>query len=337
MDRLDKALIYNSCDARSTVTMSKSPDHINSSEHIVVFGYGAQGRAQALNLRDSGAQVSIYLRADSPSIPMAKESGLPIITDPNIAAKEADIALMLIPDSEQPAFYKEYLHGSLPLNSSMAFAHGFAIHYGQISPRKDLDIILVAPLAHASAVRDDYLAGNGVPCMVAVAQDATSVAHTKAHALAKFISKTGPFIDTTFAEEVETDLFAEQALLCGGMPELVKATFDTLVAAGYNEDVAYFSCLKELRPIVNLLDKHAISGMRMRISDTARFGSLTRGPRIVNDETKNKLNKILSEICSGQFTKEFIEESKDGHKNTMTKLQDESKHPIERIHRRYNP
>lgn len=306
-------------------------------EEIVIFGYGSQGQAQALNLRDSGRNISVCLRPDSPKIPEAKESGIPLITDSSMAAKRAKVASILISDGQQASFYREYLGENLPEKAAIVFAHGLAIHYRQIIPRPDLDVLLVAPLGHAEAVRGDYLKGKGVPCMIAVAQNATGNALLRAHEYAKGISKTGPFIDSTFAEEVETDLFVEQVLLCGGLPELVRATFDTMIDAGYNADVAYFSCLKELRPIVNVLDRLSIAGLRDNISDTARFGAVTRGARVVDSHARGEMLTILNEIRSGKFMDEFIEEGKTGHKIAETEMQRDREHPIEKIHRRYNP
>ena len=219
----------------------------------------------------------------------------------------------------------------------MVFAHGLAVHYKQIVPRNDLDVVLVAPLAHANAVRSEFLKGAGVPCMIAAAQNASGEAPQLAHTYAKAISKTGPFLDTTFSEEVETDLFAEQALLCGGLPELVRATFDTLIGAGYNPEAAYFSCLKELRPIVDLLDQHAISGLRNKVSDTARYGAVTRGPRVIGDHAKKELGSILSEIRSGDFMTEFVNEGRNGYRVSQLQTENDSEHQLEKIHRRYNP
>jgi len=281
--------------------MSNSTEINPALENLIVFGFGAQGSAQALNLRDSGRRVGVFARPESKRIKDINEHGLKLYTDPAEAARTANIAAIMLPDKEQAKFYEKYLEPNLPQNSAIVFAHGLAVHYGLIKPRADLDILLVAPLGHAEAVRNDYLTGTGVPCMLAVDRDASGFATARAHEYAKAISKTGPFINTTFIEEVETDLFAEQALLCGGLPELVKATFDTMVGAGYNADAAYFSCLKELRPIVSLMDRLGVDGMRERISDTARFGAITRGPRVIDSRTKTELLKILSEIKSGEY------------------------------------
>ncbi len=306
-------------------------------EPIVVFGYGAQGRAHALNLRDSGHNVKIFLRAQSDRMNAARESGLPVLTDPVEAVNEARIAAIMIPDGDQPQFYTQYLEPHLPEGAALVFAHGFALHYRQILPRPDLDTILVAPLAQGETVRSDYLKGGGVPIIVAIEQDATGLAHTRGHAYAKGISKVGPFIDTSIAEEVETDLFAEQAVLCGGLPELIRASFETLVERGYNPDIAYFSCLREVRAIVRLLDGMGIVGMRDHISDTARFGAITRGPRVIDGHTRDNLAAILDDIRSGAFTKELILERHKGHPTTNEALSREQDHAIERIHRKFNP
>ena len=303
----------------------------------MVFGYGSQGSAQAQNLRDSGRNVKVFLRPGSPRIQEVREAGIPITTDTSKATKQTSIAAILIPDGEQPKLYKEVLEPNLPPGAAIVFAHGFTVHYRKIVPRPDLDVLLVAPLGQGETVRSDFVKGSGVPCLVAVAQDATGRALVRGHEYAKAISKTGPFIDTTFAEEVETDLFAEQAVLCGGVPELIRAAFETLVGAGYNADVAYFSCLRELRAITHLLDRHSIAGMRKHISDTARFGAVTRGPRIIDDQTRQTLTGVLEEIRSGAFSRELDEERKRGYPIVRSRIERERKHQLERIHRRHSP
>ena len=304
--------------------------------HIVIMGFGAQGSAQAQNLRDGGARVSVYLRPDSPRIRAAEKAGLSVITDAARAARSADAAVVLLPDSEQPRFYEETLKDKLPSGATMIFAHGFAIHYGRITPRPDLDVSLAAPLAHGETLRRDYVERGAVPCVTAVAQDATGRAKERVREYARAICGRGPFIESTFAEEVETDLFAEQAVLCGGMPELVRAAFDTLAAAGYDERIAYASCLRELRAIVDLMWRDAIAGMRSRISDTARYGAVTRGPRIINDSVRRELGRILDEIRSGQFAEELAQEKIEEFSN-LKELEDaDGRHPIEGIHRNFD-
>lgn len=299
--------------------------------NIVVFGFGPQGRAQAKNLRDSGQLVSVFLRGGSPRSQEVREENLPLFTDPAKAAREAGIAALLIPDREQPAFYHDALAPHLPPGALLVFAHGFSLHYRQIAPRPDLDVVLVAPMAQGDAVRTVYPAG-GVPMLIAVAQDATGRARERACEYARAISPKGPLIDTTFEEEVETDLFAEQAVLCGGLPELVRAAFDTLVEKGYSPDIAYFCCLRELKAIVDVMDRHGIAGLHQRISDTARYGALTRGPRIIDENVRVRMRQALDEIRSGAFAKECIE-AKAAHIDEM--LQRAKDHPIEQAHRQH--
>lgn len=301
-----------------------------------MFGYGAQGRSQAQNLRDSGWNVSVYLRPESPRIAVARADGLAPVTDIAEAARRADIAAIMLPDAGQPAFYNEYLKPRLKTGSALLFAHGLSIHYKQIVPRPDLDVLLVAPLGHGDAVRGNYESGRGVPCVIAVAQDATGNARRRAEDYAKAIGRRGPFINSTFAEEVETDLFVEQALLCGGLPELIRSTFETMVAAGYDEDISYFSCIRELAPIVNLIDSLGIAGMRGRISDTARFGALTRGTRTIDAHTRARLGEILGEIRSGKFFDEFSDDVSRGNKTARELQSRDERHPIEIIHKRHS-
>jgi ketol-acid reductoisomerase len=304
-------------------------------KHIVIFGYGQQGSAQSANLKDSGKNVSVFLRPESPHFSLAKKNGIPLITDACKAASCADIAVILIPDTEQPRFWKE-IENSLPGGSTVIFAHGFNIHYRQIIPRADLDVVLVAPLSHAKALRDDFLSSRGVPCLIAVAQDATGNAKKTALDYAGGISRGGPFIETSVAEEVETDLFAEQAVLCGGLFELIRAGFDTLVKKGYNPDIAYFCCLKEVRALANLVFDHGISGTREKISGTALFGDLTRGPRIIDKHVRSEMNKILDEIRRGRFTEELLHDSRQGNHLLLKLFEKDKRHPIEEMHRKHN-
>lgn len=302
-------------------------------EKIVVFGFGSQGRAQSLNLKDSGMDVTVALRPKSSLIPDVKKNRIPLVTDLRRAARMADIAAVLIPDGKQPALYKNVLENNLPKGSALVFAHGLAIHYKRIVPRDDIDVILVAPLAHANAVRENY-AGGGAPMLLAVAQDATGRAKERAFRYARAISPKGRVIKTTFREEVETDLFAEQAVLCGGMPELVRAAFDTLVSAGYDREIAYLSCLKELKPIVALLDAHGIAGLRKRISDTARYGALSRGGRVIGKRTRGELHRILKEIRSGEFAKEIFGGGEKSARLLKKLSRLDETHAIERIHKK---
>jgi ketol-acid reductoisomerase len=306
------------------------------SRHIVVFGFGAQGSAQAQNLADSGRKVSVYLRPTSSRLHELRKIGIPDIADLKEAASSAQVAAILLPDSEQPSFWRQSLEPNLPKGAAVVFAHGFNIHYKQITLRPDLDIILVAPMAQGGAVRNDFIAGKGIPCQIAVAQDATGHAREIALDYAHGIGRDGPFIDTTFTEETETDLFAEQAVLCGGLFQLIRAGFDTLVEAGYNPDIAYFCCLKEIRALAKLLYKKGIAGARERISDTALFGEVTRGPRIIDHHVHEEMKKILSEIKSGQFKDELLAERKNGNPHLRSVLERDKEHLIEKIHRKYS-
>lgn len=311
-----------------------NPLPLQQDPRIIVFGFGAQGSAQALNLRDSGMSVGVFLRPESPRIAPAREAGLLVLTDPQKAAQTADIAVVLLPDGEQPAFYGQLLHRWLPRGALVVFAHGFGIHYRLITPREDLDVALVAPMAQGETVRADFVAGRGVPCLLAVHQDATGKAIGRARAYARGISKTGPCIDTTFQEEVESDLFAEQAVLCGGLPELVRAAFDTLIDNGYQESIAYYSCLRELRAIVRIMDQHGITGMRRRISDTARYGALTRGRRVIDSSVRKHMRVLLEEIRSGAFTQELLADRQAGHPALREAEDRDREHPIEQAHKR---
>jgi len=304
-------------------------------EKIVIFGFGAQGRVQAQNLKESGLNVTVCLRPESPRIEEVRKLGLACRTDPKEAASEASICALMLPDSQQAEFYSRILQKNLSPGAAILFAHGLAVHYGMIAPRKDLDVILVAPLAHGVAVREEFLAGSGVPCAVAVAQDFTGRALDRALFYAKGISKNGPFIKSTFREEVETDLFAEQAILCGGLPELIRASFEILVSNGYNPKIAYYSSLRELRPILSLMEKYGIEGMRRRISDTARFGAVTRGKRIVDSKTKTEMKNILSEIKSGKFIDELKKEIAAGFPQTESSLADDASHDFEKVHHKF--
>jgi ketol-acid reductoisomerase len=312
---------------------AKGPSTIGDT---VVFGFGPQGRAQAMNLSESGIPVSVCIRPESPRATSVREAGIDLTCDPRSAARHAANAALLIPDSEQPGFYREHLHENLPEGAALIFAHGFAVHYGRIAPRPDIDVILVAPLAHGDALREGFEKRSGVPCVLAVAKDATGRAWERASEYARAIAGDGPAIRSTFAEEVETDLFAEQAVLCGGMPELVRAAFDTLVEGGYNPDIAYFSCLRELKAIVNLLLADSIAGMRSRISDTARYGSATRGKRIIDDTVRSELRQVLEEIRSGEFASELIADEKRGFTKLARALEMDAYHEIERVHRKHS-
>jgi ketol-acid reductoisomerase len=297
---------------------------------IAVLGYGSQGRAHALNLKDSGFKVVVGVRKGGNGAKAAKRDGL-AIAEPLKAVEGADLVAMLVPDTAQKELYNE-IKGALKPNAVLLFAHGFNVHFKQIKPRKDLDVVLIAPKGPGGLVRRQYQQGRGVPCLIAVAQDATGKAHAKALAYADGIGGTrGGVLDTTFAEETETDLFGEQAVLCGGATELVVKGFETLVEAGYQPEVAYYECLHELKLIVDLLHEGGLARMHKYISDTAKYGDLTRGPRVVNKATKKEMRKILDEIQSGKFARQWVKENKTGAKNYKRMLKADMKHPIERV------
>ena len=298
--------------------------------HVAVLGYGSQGRAHALNLKDSGFNVVVGVRKGGPSWKNARRDGL-AVAEPVAAVTGADLVAMLVPDLAQKKLYLE-IKATLGRNATLLFAHGFNIHYRQIRPRKDLDVVLIAPKGPGDLVRRQFQQGYGVPCLIAVAQDATGKAHRRALAYAHGIGGTrGGVLETTFAEETETDLFGEQAVLCGGATELVVKGFETLVEAGYQPEVAYYECLHELKLIVDLLHEGGITKMHKYISDTAKFGDLTRGPRIINERVRQEMRKILKEIRSGRFAREWIRESEAGGANYQRLLRADLGQPIEKV------
>ncbi|MBK7250269.1 MAG: ketol-acid reductoisomerase [Gammaproteobacteria bacterium] len=297
---------------------------------IAVLGYGSQGRAHALNLKDSGHDVVVGARKGGPSWKKARRDGLAVAV-PAEAARDADLVAMLAPDLAQKELYAE-IQSSLKKGATLLFAHGFNVHFGQIRPRRDLDVVLIAPKGPGDLVRRQYTQGRGVPCLLAVARDATGKARAKALAYADGIGGTrGGVLQTTFAEETETDLFGEQAVLCGGATELVVKGFETLVEAGYQPEVAYYECLHELKLIVDLLHEGGLAKMHRFISDTAKYGDLTRGPRVVNDRTKKEMRRILKEIQDGRFARQWIAESASGGRNYRKLLKQDLKHPIEKV------
>ena len=299
---------------------------------ICVLGYGSQGRAHALNLKDSGYDVVIGVRKGA-SWRKAKRDGLEV-AEPAKAAAGADLVAMLAPDLAQAGLYKAVLP-SLKPGATLLFAHGFNVHFGQIKPRKDLDVVLIAPKGPGDLVRRQYQQGRGVPCLIAVAQDATGKAHAKALAYADGIGGTrGGVLETTFGEETETDLFGEQAVLCGGATELVLKGFETLVEAGYQPEVAYYECLHELKLIVDLLHEGGIAKMHQFISETAKYGDLTRGPRVVDRHTKREMKKILEEIQEGKFARQWISENRRGRKKYDALMKKDLEHPIEQVGRK---
>jgi ketol-acid reductoisomerase len=297
---------------------------------VAVLGYGSQGRAQALNLKDSGYKVVVGVRKGGGGWKQAKRDGLHVAA-PIEAVERADVIVMLVPDMAQKSLYQE-IRTKLRKNSMLVFAHGFSVHFKQIRPRKDLDVVLIAPKGPGHLVRRQYQQGYGVPCLIAVGQDATGKAHRRGLAYAHAIGGTrAGVLETTFSEETETDLFGEQAVLCGGATELVVKGFETLVEAGYQPEVAYYECLHELKLIVDLLHEGGLTKMHKYISDTAKFGDLTRGPRVVDERTHDEMRKILKEIQSGKFAREWIRESESGGENFQRLLHADLKQPIEKV------
>ncbi|NUT32644.1 MAG: ketol-acid reductoisomerase [Hamadaea sp.] len=298
---------------------------------VAVIGYGSQGHAHALSLRDSGVDVRVGLPEGSKSRPKAEEQGLRVVT-PAEAAAEADVIMILAPDTAQRKIYAESVEPNLTAGKALFFGHGLNIRYGLIKPPADVDVAMVAPKGPGHLVRRQYVDGKGVPCLVAVEQDATGGALALALSYAKGIGGTrAGVIKTTFTEETETDLFGEQAVLCGGASALVQTGFEVLTEAGYAPEVAYFECLHELKLIVDLMYEGGIAKMRYSVSDTAEYGDVTRGPRVINAAVKEEMKKILSEVQSGEFAREWIAEDDAGRPN-FTKLQQQgADHPIEEV------
>jgi ketol-acid reductoisomerase len=296
-----------------------------------VIGFGAQGRAHALNLKDSGIKVIVGLYPGSKSRVRARRSGL-IVLGTAEAVRRADIIFLALSDTQMPAIYAEQIAPQLRPGQTLLFAHGFAIHYRTIVPRKDIDVVMVAPKGLGPMVRREFVAGRGTPALMAIHQDPSRHARRTALAWAKGIGCTrAGVLDTTFREETETDLFGEQAVLCGGTSALIRAGFDTLVRAGYPPELAYFECLHELKFIVDLIHEAGIAGMRRLISDTAKWGELTVGPRIIDQTVQKHMRAALREIQSGRFAGEFIEEMKTGRLRYAKLLREAEKHPIEKV------
>ena len=279
---------------------------------IGIMGYGSQGHAQAQNLRDSGLQVTVAARPGSPTHEMAVEDGFTPVSVRE-AAEKCDIIQILVPDHAQAAIYRQDIAPYMKAGRTLLFSHGFNIHYGQIIPPKEVDVVMVAPKGPGHLVRSEYVRGAGVPALVAIHHDASGQALDTALAYASGIGATrAGVMETTFKEETETDLFGEQAVLCGGVSELIKAGFDTLVQAGYQPEIAFFECMHELKLIVDLIYRGGLAYMRYSISDTAEYGDLSRGKRIINEQTRAEMKKILEEIQSGQFASEWILENQAG-------------------------
>jgi ketol-acid reductoisomerase len=301
-------------------------------ERLAVLGYGSQGRAHALNLRDSGFDVVVGLRPGGATSAKATRDGFAVVS-PAEAVKGAGLVAFLVPDMAQGRLYKE-IEPSLKQGATLLFAHGFNIHYKQVRPRPDLDVVLIAPKGPGDLVRRQYEAGRGVPCLMAIAQDATGKAQERALAYAHGIGGTrGGVLTTTFPEETETDLFGEQAVLCGGLTELIVRGFETLVEAGYQPEVAYFECMHEVKLIVDLLHEGGLKKMHEFVSETAKFGDLTRGPRIVDEHVKSNMRQVLKEIQNGQFADEWIKENQAGLPNYKRLMAEDLDRGIEKVGR----
>ena len=304
-----------------------------SGKKVAVIGYGSQGHAHALNLKDSGVDVVVGLYKGSKSWKLAEEAGLKVMEAAE-ATKQADIIMVLIPDEKQPKLYKESIEPNLEEGNMLMFAHGFNIHFGQITPPEHVDVAMVAPKGPGHTVRSQYQEGKGVPCLIAVHQDYSGRAKDLALAYAKAIGGTrAGVLETTFKEETETDLFGEQVVLCGGLSELIKAGFETLVEAGYQPECAYFECLHELKLIVDLINQGGLSYMRYSISDTAEFGDYTTGKRIITEETRKEMKKVLAEIQDGTFAKKWILENQANRPHFNAVRKREREHSIEKVGR----
>jgi ketol-acid reductoisomerase len=297
---------------------------------VAIIGYGSQGHAHALNLKDSGVDVVVGLREGSSSKAKAEAAGLRVLSVADASA-EADVIMILLPDTEQKRVYEADIVQHMTAGKALAFAHGFNVRFDRIAPPAGVDVIMIAPKGPGHLVRRTYTEGGGVPALIAIAQDATGHAREIALSYADAIGGTrAGVIETTFSEETETDLFGEQVVLCGGLTSLVQAGFETLVEAGYQPEMAYFECLHEVKLIVDLMYEEGIAGMRYSISDTAEYGDVTRGPRIVTAETKAEMKKILDEIVSGKFADEWVNESDSGRANFNALRKRGADHAIEK-------
>ena len=307
-----------------------NPDLIKEKK-VSIIGYGSQGHAHALNLKESGVEVAVGLRPDSASATAAGDAGLDVKT-PAEAAAWADVVMMLVPDQVMADVYTESVEGALEEGNTLMFAHGFNIHFEAITPPQHVDVSMIAPKGPGHLVRRTYQEGSGVPCLIAIHQDASGSAHDLALSYARAIGggRAG-VLETTFKEETETDLFGEQVILCGGVAELIKASFETLVEAGYQPESAYFETLHELKLIVDLLFEGGLSWMRYSVSDTAEYGDYTRGPRVISPTVRAEMKRILEEIQSGAFAREWILENVAGRPAFLALRKRDAEHPIERV------
>jgi len=297
---------------------------------VAIIGFGSQGHAHALNLKDSGVNVVVGLREDSQSVQQARDGGLEVLPVAE-AASRGDLVQMLVPDELHRQVWEEEVRDGIAPGNLLMFGHGFSIHFGEVDPPADVDVAMVAPKGPGHLVRRQYVEGNGVPGLVAIHQDATGSARDLVLAYARGIGCTrAGVIETSFKDETETDLFGEQAVLCGGVTELVRAGYETLVDAGYDPRLAYFECLHELKLIVDLMYEKGISGMRYSISNTAEYGDLTRGKRIIGEPTRAAMQEILGEIQSGEFAREWIAENQAGQENFQRMREEQQNHQVER-------
>ena len=314
--------IYYDKDADLSVIRSKK---------VAILGFGSQGHAHASNLKDSGVDVVVGLRVDSASTRKVEAAGIPCVSVDE-AVKQSDVVMILVPDECHADLYRDHIENNIKTGAALAFAHGFSIHFSLIEPRSDLDVFMVAPKGPGHLVRSTYSRGEGVPTLIAVDKDKSG----NTHALAlSYASANGggraAIIETSFREEAETDLFGEQAVLCGGLVELIKAGFDTLVEAGYAPEMAYFECLHELKLIVDLIYEGGIGNMYYSVSNTAEYGAVSRGNRIVNEQAREQMKKLLAEIRSGEFAKEFIAEKQTGMKRLHAEREEISEHMVEKV------
>ena len=302
------------------------------SKKVAIIGFGSQGHAHALNLKDSGVnEVVVALREGSPSVKKAEQAGLKVMNISD-AAEWADVVMILAPDELQSGIYKNHIEQRMKQGSSLAFAHGLNIHYDLIKARDDLDVFMIAPKGPGHLVRTEFQKGGGVPCLMAVHKDSSGKARDLALSYASAIGggKSG-IIETTFKDECETDLFGEQVVLCGGLVELIKKGFETLVEAGYPPEMAYFECLHEVKLIVDLIYEGGIANMNYSISNTAEYGEYVSGKKIVDDKTKERMKEVLKDIQSGKFTKDWMKENEAGQKNFLQMRKDPADHPIEQV------
>jgi len=302
------------------------------SKKVAIFGFGSQGHAHALNLKDSGVkEIAIALREDSPSKKKAESQGLKVMSLSD-AAEWADVLMVLTPDELQSQIYKNHIEQRMRQGTSLAFAHGLNIHFNLINARKDLDVFMIAPKGPGHLVRSEYQKGGGVPCLMAIHQDSSGKAKDLALSYASAIGggKAG-VIETNFKEECETDLFGEQSVLCGGLVELIKNGYETLVEAGYSPEMAYFECVHEVKLIVDLIYEGGIANMNYSISNTAEYGEYITGKKIIDSKTKEKMKEVLKDIQSGKFAKQWMDENKNGQKNFLKMRKELAEHPIEKV------